>query len=52
MNKNKTYDELCDEILQLREQLQAAQKNATTLTARVQYLEARLTKAGMDEEKK
>lgn len=37
---NKTYDELCDEILQLREQLQ----NETTLKARVDYLEARLEK--------
>ncbi|MCE8002565.1 hypothetical protein [Billgrantia ethanolica] len=40
---NKTYDELCDEILQLREQLQAAQQ--TALAARVDYLEARLARA-------
>ncbi len=45
---NKTYDELCDEILQLREQLQAAQQ--TALAARVDYLEARLEKTSEERE--
>ena len=40
---NKTYQELCDEVLQLREQLQATQE--TALAARVDYLEARLARS-------